>query len=348
MLKRILLAACLASAAPGLAQNVETNIVSGPAGGTDAAIGEDLVNLAAECGLEIAAPVTSGDVESFLAVRDRPVTQMGFVQGDVLEYFQTFRTDDPEIRRAIQGIRIAMPLHLSEVHILSRKDLVSLADLDGARVAVGAPGSGTAVTASLVLDLAGLVPAERLALAPDAALTALDEGRADAVILVEGAPSPRINAQSVDPDRFHLVPVEGPVLNAVYEAGRIEAEDYPFLDDGAATIAVRTSLVAYDFDPAQNAYHGASCDMISNMTHLIVTRLDGLRTRGHPEWAEINPAAIPEGWLVSDCALRGVTPGFAFLCRAPDGTVGPSETVEPLPDGPNALFRQRICDRIGC
>jgi hypothetical protein len=287
-------------------------------------------------------------VENFLAVRDRPATQMGFVQGDVLEYFQTFQTDDPEIRRAIEGIRIAMPLHLSEVHVLARGDIRSLADLEGARVAVGAEGSGTAVTASLVLDLAGIVPGERLELAPQAALAALDEGRADAVFLVEGAPSPHITPRTVDAARFHLVPVEDPVLKAVYEAGTLDAEDYPFLDGGVATVAVRTVLVAYDFDPALNAYHRDSCDIVSNISHLIVSRLDGLRAGGHPKWSETDPTAIPDGWLVSDCALRGVTPGFAFLCRAPDGSVGPSEVLGQVQPGPNALFRQAVCDRLGC
>ncbi len=348
MLRRAIFAAALVVAAAGHAQNVETNIVSGPGGGTDAAMGGDLVALAAQCGLVVAAPETAGDVENFLAVRDRPATQMGFVQGDVLEYFQTFQTDDPEIRRAIQGIRIAMPLHLSEVHVLARKDIGSLADLSGTRVAVGAAGSGTAVTASLVLDLAGVVPGERLELAPDAALAALDEGRVDAVFLVEGAPSPRITPDSVDAARFHLVPVEGPVLGAVYEPGMLEAEDYPFLDAGVRTVGVRTLLAAYDFNPATNAYHRESCDMVSNLTHLLVSRLDRLRAQGHPKWSETDLTAIPDGWLVSDCALRGVTPGFAFLCRAPDGSTGPSEAVDAPPSGPNALFRQRICDRLGC
>ncbi len=348
MLRWTILAAGLVFAAPGAAQNVETNIVAGPPGGTDAAMAGDLVDLAAQCGLRVGAPGTEGGIENFLAVRDRPATQLGFAQSDVLEYFQTFQTDDPEIRRAIQGIRIAMPLHLSEVHVVARKDLATLADLDGARVAVGAEGSGTAVTASLVLDLAGVAPAERLPLGPEAALAALDAGRVDAVFLVEGAPSPLIDAGSVDAARFHLVPVTGPVLDAIYNSGRIEAEDYPFLEGGVDTVAVRTVLIAYDFDPGQNAYHRESCDMVSDLTHLIVSRLDRLRDLGHPKWAEIDPTDIPEGWLVSDCALRGVTPGFAFLCRAPDGTVGPSEVSDPAPDGPNALFRQRICDRLGC
>jgi TRAP transporter TAXI family solute receptor len=312
-------ALALMAATGAAAQNFETNIVAGPAGGTDARMARDIVDLAAGCGFEVAAPETAGDIENLLAVRDRRVTQFGFVQDDVLEYFRTFQTDDPEIGRALQGIRIAIPLHLAEVHVLARNDMESLADLDGARVAVGAVDDGTAVTASLVLDLAGVTPAERLELAPDAALEALDAGRADAVFLVEGAPSPRITPETVDAARFHLLPVGGAVLGAVYDAGRIEAEDYLFLDGGVDTVAVQTTLVTYEFDARGNAYHRDSCEMVSTVTHLIATGLDALRAEGHPKWAETDPAAVLEGWSVSDCALRGMTPDFTVQC----GAVGP-------------------------
>ena len=69
--------------------------------------------------------------------------------------------DDPGIARAILGVRIAFPLYNEEVHVLARREIATLADLSGQRVAIGVEDSGTFLTASLVLDLAGVEPAER-------------------------------------------------------------------------------------------------------------------------------------------------------------------------------------------
>ena len=74
---------------------------------------------------------SAGSIENMNAVRDRRATQLGIVQSDVLEYFTTFAGDDPALRRAAQGIRIAFPLYDEEVHVLARREIGSLADLAG-------------------------------------------------------------------------------------------------------------------------------------------------------------------------------------------------------------------------
>ena len=128
----VLLAVLLA--APAAAQEVEGNIVAGAASGTEFAIGQDIAAMGAECGMQLNVRESAGAVENMLAVRDRRATQLGIVQSDVMEYFLTFQADDPEIRRAAQGIRIAFPLYEEEVHVLARRDIAGLADLAGRRV----------------------------------------------------------------------------------------------------------------------------------------------------------------------------------------------------------------------
>ena len=70
------------------------------------------------------------------AVRDRKATQLGIVQSDVLEYFKTFaaRSRACARRRRASG---CVPLYDEEVHVLARRDIATVADLAGARVAAG-------------------------------------------------------------------------------------------------------------------------------------------------------------------------------------------------------------------
>lgn len=326
----------------------EGNIVTGGPSGTYIQIGRDLAALGAECGIGLAVRESAGSIENMNAVRDRRATQLGIVQSDVLEYFRTFAADDPALRRAAQGIRIAFPLYNEEVHVLARREIGSLADLAGKRVATGTEGSGTRLTADLVLDLAQVEPGERVALAPAEALPALLEGRVDALFYVVGAPAELFRAADIDPERFHLVPMTDPVLKAVYTPVEVAAGTYPFVTEAVPVVAVKAVLVTYDFQPGKNSYQAASCRMVADMSHMILTRFDQLKETGHPKWKAVDVKDLPPGWEVSACVLDGLDPAYAFTCRKPDGT---SVEEGPAPGGesdPNRLFLSRVCAEMGC
>jgi uncharacterized protein len=328
------------------AQQVEGNIVTGAAAGTDLAIGRDIAGIAAECGLTLNVRESAGSVENMQAVRDRRVTQLGIVQSDVLEYYQTFQGDDPGLRRAAQGVRVAFPLYDAEVHVLARREITGLGDLAGRRVAVGAPDSGTQLTAGLVLDLAQVTPAERVPLGPAEALEALLAGDVDAMFYVDGAPAELFADPRIDPARFHLLPLTDPALRAAYAPAEIPAGTYPFVDAPVDVVAVKTVLVTFDYDAGRNAYQAASCRLVADVSHLILTRLDELRANGHPKWRTTDLADLPPGWTVGSCVLDGVAADYAFTCRRPDGSV--EEEGAAATGDPNALFRQRVCAKLGC
>lgn len=347
MLKAVLAALVLAAAIPAAAQELSANLVAGEPGSTELRAGQDLAALAAGCGLRINARETGGAVENMQAVRDRRATQLGIVQGDVLEYFRTYENDDPDLRRPAQGVRVVFPLFDEEVHVIARRDIGSLADLAGKRVATGLPGSGTSVTAGLILDLAQVQPAERQPLAPEAALAALRAGDVDAVIDVAGAPDARLVAADLDAAGFHLLPLDAPALTAAYAAATIPAGTYAFAPDPVAVVSVPAYLVTFDFDPRKNGYQAAACRMVADLGHLVVSRLDELRADGHPKWASANLRALPDGWDVSPCVLAGLDPAYDFTCRRPDGSEvreGPGAA-----DGgdANRLYLDRICARLG-
>ena len=345
VLRRLWLVVVLAL--PAAAQEIPVTIMTGEPGGTYLRIGQDIAAVAADCGLALGVEESAGSVENMLAVRDRRATQLGLVQSDVLEYFRTFEADDPTLQRAATGVRVALPLYDEEVHVLARREIAGLAGLAGRRVAVGAPESGTRVTAELILDLAQVEPAERLELSPAAALEALLAGEIDALVYVAGAPAELLAAAEIDPAAFHLLPLDAPVLTAVYTPAELAAGTYEFVTAPVPVVSVRAVLVTFDFDPGVNAYQAASCRAVADVSHLIVTRLDRLRASGHPKWGALDLGALPDGWQVSGCVLEGIDPAYAFTCRRPDGSAV-REGLAADPDAAAALYRERICARTGC
>jgi hypothetical protein len=199
------------------------------------------------------------------------------------------------------------------------------------------------LTASLVLDLAGVTPSERLTINADASLDALLAGDIDAFCYVAGAPTSIFTQESIDPERFHLVPIADPVLQAVYQPATISDGTYPFQSGPVDVVAVKAVLMTYEYDPGRNPYHRESCQAVTDISHLVLTRFGELLETGHPKWQQVDLNDIPPGWEVGNCVNRGLQATHRLACD--DGgpvvdTTGDSEA--------NSAYRQRICAVIGC
>lgn len=334
--------ALCALATPGQAQEVPLSIMTGSPTGTYIQIGRDLDELMQQCGRSIEVVESAGSLENFLAVRQRPNTQFGIVQNDVLEYMQTFAGDDPDIRRAIAGVRIAFPLYEEEVHILANRDIADFNGLEGKRVAIGVENSGTFLTASLMLQLAGIEPSETLLLAPGDALPQLKEGELDAFFYVAGAPATLYSEGEIDGEQFHLLPIRDDTLQAVYAPATLAGGTYDFQEDPVELIAVKAVLMTYEYVPSRNAYHRSSCQGVSDLASMVVTGIDRLRAEGHPKWQSVNLTDIPPGWDIGSCVNRGLDPAFHASCT-------PQQAPQPTPESAaNAAYRRNICAVIGC
>ncbi len=338
---------CLVGLAlPVQAQEFEKNILTGGPSGTYIQFGRNIAEVAAKCNVTLNVRESAGSLENFLGVRKRRNTQFGIVQSDVLEYLKTFAADDPGVARAILGVRIAFPLYNEEVHILGTKDINSLADLNGKRIAIGVEDSGTFLTASLVLDLAQVVPAERLTINAEAALQSLKAGQIDAFFYVAGAPTKIFQAPDIDASRFHLVPISDPTLQAVYSPAQIAAGTYPFQPDAVNVVAVKAVLMTYEYSPRRNAYHRESCKSVSDIANVIVTRFGELRENGHPKWQQVDLGDLPPGWNIGNCVNAGLEPGYELVC---EGDAPAASTAAPTAeDEANSAYRRRICASIGC
>ncbi len=318
-MKRLLLMAIMLVLLPvfALAQEFEKNIMTGGPSGTYIQIGNDLAGLERQCGLTLNVLESAGSLENFVGVRKRPNTQFGIVQSDVLDYFKTFQGNDRELQSAIFGVRIMFPLYNEEVHILAARDITSLGDLNGRKVAIGKTASGTFLTASLIMDIMQLDKVERVAVGAGDALAKLIAGEIDAMFYVAGAPTKLFANPDIDGAQFHLLSVNEPLLNASYVSSTIAAGTNPFQTEEVGAIAVKAVMMTYDYNVKTNRYQKESCKSVSDLSYLLLSNLDRLKTEGHPKWKNVDLTDLPPGWRVGDCVKKGMAVNYKLQCRSP-------------------------------
>ncbi len=328
----ILTSLALLGVAPAGAAEFEKNIMTGGPQGTYIQIGRDLARLGAECGQTLNVIESAGSLENFIGVRNRRNTQFGIVQSDVLEYLKTYEANDPEVQKAVRGVRIMFPLYNEEIHLLASKDIASAKDLDGRKVAVGKADSGTFLTASLVLDILRVNKAERLKIGSAEGLEKLLSGEIDAFFYVAGAPTKLFDDERIDPAKYHLVPLTEAPLKATYTPTRIAAGAYPFLDAAVDVVAVKAVLMTFDYDRTRNAYHRQSCKAVADFSSLLISNLDRLKQEGHPKWNAVDLTELPPGWQVGVCVKEGMALDYKVECAGaePAASWGEEEYLDLL------------------
>lgn len=308
------------------AAEFEKNIMTGGATGTYIQIGQDIAKIGAQCGLTLNVLESAGSLENFVGIRNKRNTQFGIVQSDVLEYLKTYEANDTEVQQAVSGVRIMFPLYNEEVHLLAKREITSARDLNGKIVAVGIEDSGTFLTSSLVLDLLRVSNAERRPISPDDALKQLQAGEIDAFFYVSGVPTSLFTNATIDPEKFHLVPLTETPLTATYTPTKLPPETYPWQKNEVDLVAVKAVLMTFDYKVGRNSYHRNSCKAVADFSNLILTRLDELKANGHPKWNSVNLAEVPPNWQVGDCVKQGMALDYTVECVAPEPKIQNTDT----------------------
>jgi TRAP transporter TAXI family solute receptor len=253
----------------------DVTIYTGGTGGTYFPLGSRYAELLNEYSDNIeASAVTSGASVTNCRALGTGECQAALVQNDVAYYASQGTNMFEEPITVIRGIACWYPETIQFV-VTADSDIMSLADMAGKNVAVGAPGSGTAVACEQILSAAGVWDSiVRFDLNFAESASALRLGEVDVGFLVAGYPTAAIEELAVTED-VRLVDVPDNVLETLFDEGfvfytrqTVPAGVYR-MSQGADTVAVQAMLCVRQDLPDEVAY---------DMTKILFEEVDQLRT----------------------------------------------------------------------
>jgi TRAP-type uncharacterized transport system substrate-binding protein len=196
------------------------------------------------------------------------------------------------VKQAKGDIRYVSRLPAETLHIVARRGLTSIRQLDGRRVNVGPPGSGSEIAAQALFDAEGIAPIVTTEPA-DVAQERLRSGEIDASVLLV---APRAFPAASLPRGFHLLPIPpGTLAGEAYEPTLIEASLYPdLIEDGRAVPSVAVANVLAVSDAPSGTARGKR---LNRFVREFYQRVDLLRDlESSSQWEDLNPAEGVAGW----------------------------------------------------
>jgi TRAP transporter TAXI family solute receptor len=266
-------------------------LMSGTIGGTYVQFGADLASVLDNGDeLRVLPIVGRGSVQSVADILFLKGVDIGIVRSDTLDYLEQ-KGIASNIKKQFTYIT---KLYLEEMHVVARKSIHSVRDLEGKTVAVDLPNGGTFVTSIIVFERLG-IKANFVYIEQRIALEKLKKGELDAVVAVQGKPSKATT--QINDDNLHLVPVEyAKALQADYLPAQLNYEDYPNLIEKGQrvdTIAVPAVLAAYNWAPNTDRYR-----RLAHFVEVFFGKIsDFQKPPFHPKWKEVSLTAPLPGWI---------------------------------------------------
>ena len=281
----------LGSVATKQALNANTvTLMSGTIGGTYVQFGADLASVLDDGNkLRVLPIVGRGSVQSVADILFLQGVDLGIVRADTLDYLEK-KGFAKDIKKQFSYVT---KLYNEEMHVIARKSIRSLKDLEGKTVSVDLPNGGTFVTALIVFERLG-IKSKFVYVEQRIAMEKLKGGQIDAVIAVQGKPSKTVT--QLNDDRFHLVQVDyAKPLQGDYLPATLSAKDYPNLisdGDQVDTIAVPAVLAAYNWAPNTERYRKLAL-FVDNF----FTKFPSFQNPPfHPKWKEVSLSAPLPDW----------------------------------------------------
>lgn len=288
-------------------------IITKGAGCTCTALASDMAKILNDMGRTRVLPILGvGSLQGMADVLYLEGIDMSIVQADALAYIK-----QNNLHRDVDNrVRYITKLHNSEVHLLARSGINTLADLQGRVVSFGERGSGELITGSTVLKIAG-IEVEKVFLDRDQAFEKLQNGEIDAMFSVTGKPSNAIADLPAD-SGFNIIPLDfTPELAEYYIPSEFTAEIYPNLipsGEMVPTLAVGEVLAVYNWK--------SDTDRYAKLERFIDAFFDNfdqfLAGSRHRKWKEVNLAAEVPGWQRFEPAEQKLRQILAKKREAPE------------------------------
>jgi uncharacterized protein len=277
-------------------------LMTGSTTGTSFQFGEDIARVAQTVGLEILVKESEGSIDNIQRLVSRENAALGIVQSDVLGFLS--RSEDADVRRISERLRLVFPFYNEEIHLLARKDIQRFEDLEGKRVVVGTKGSDNWLTSNNLLRIVNIKPTERLELPPPEGASAVLRGKADAMVYVANKPA-KLFATFEELQKnpqyaalvkaVHFVPLTQDSLLQDYVGATIGPDDYTWLSEDIPTMAVKAVLISFDFSSQSNPYYQKRCEQLATLGRVIREDFEArshssksLQRAGHPKWREVD------------------------------------------------------------
>lgn len=267
-------------------------IMTGSASGTYIKVGGDLTKVMdGKRGLRIVPMVGKGSQQNVNDLLYFRQTDAAIVQADVLELIRRDNSKKIEQERLAYIARI----YDEEIHVVARtsSDIRTIGDLDGKRVNIGGPGSGSQMTSNILLSFFDL-RVQLSELSNSDALEGIIKGDLDAMIFVQKKPSSLLKGVS-DPSKIAILPLEiTEPMKVIYTAASFSSEDYPNLIAGREidTIAVPAVLAVYD----NFARNGSRYLNLEKFSHELVSVMDTLKSKYPARWRDTDIRTEVPGW----------------------------------------------------
>jgi uncharacterized protein len=178
-------------------------------------------------------------------------------------------------------------------HVLARREIATAQQLNGQKVVVGAPGTGSDLSARTLMMLLDVKP-EYVHAEWKAGVDMVRSGEAVAMIY----PTRKVSSflRGLEGEQLQLLPLTGtPATQKTYEATELTAEEYPNLISAGQTVRtlqLATGLVGFNWSPNHERYKH-----LAKFTTALFESLDELaKPPRHEVWRQINVDAPLLGW----------------------------------------------------
>lgn len=303
-------------------------MVTGPRTGTYIQFGRDIAREAAKVGVSINVYESNGSIDNIKRITSKEKVGLAIVQSDVLGFLS--RSKNPDSIATAGKLRLVAPFYNEEVHVLARKEIKTLADLEGKRVVVGMEGSGSMITAVNLFSTLHISPGKMFQIDPPRGVVATLDNEVDAVVFVGGKPvkmfknmedlsSIKTGANAGKLDQVHFLPINDARLLKEYRPATITHSDYAFVSADVPTIAVTAVLITYDYSRKPGSYYKEQCQNMRKLAEALQGNLGDLRATGHPKWKEVDLSADVGNWKRDSCSGPALLTGGSTALPQGDG-----------------------------
>lgn len=251
--------------------------------------------------LRIVPIIGKGVAQNVRDVRFMRGVDMGLTHANILSHFVRTGELGPNIASQITYVA---KLFNEEVHLLARAEIKNIKELEGKRVSFGEEGSGTDITAKLILDSLN-IHAQPVYVGTAEAVRQLKSGELDAAIIIGGKPTPMMTALHQGSELNLLsIPYTSELEDDYYPA-TLSHRDYPDLvepGEGVETVAVCAVLITFNWTKGSERYR-----KVEKFVDAFFSKFQEFhKPPHHPKWREVNFAATLETWNRSPIAQRWI------------------------------------------